>query len=77
MTSYLESFSPWNSRSTTPKPGPKQSQAQGKESDLPQEGQLQQHIDHTVTHRHGISLRDYPEDCPKSLIKWFYAVDVG
>lgn len=31
--------------------------------------------DHIVTHRHRLSLRSYPEDCPPLKVRWFYAVD--
>ena len=35
-----------------------------------------QGIDHSVSHHHHISARDYPVGCPRSSIRWFYAVDV-
>lgn len=69
---FLDSISPWTSRSTTPKPG----QGKGDDSCSPQTPVKQQSIDHTISHRHRLSLRDYPEDCPKSNVRWFYAVDV-
>ncbi|GAQ47239.1 DDHD domain protein [Aspergillus niger] len=31
--------------------------------------------DHTVSHRHGLSPRRYPKDCPPLKVRWFYAVD--
>ncbi|KAL2842965.1 DDHD domain-containing protein [Aspergillus pseudoustus] len=31
--------------------------------------------DHTVSHRHRLSLRHYPADCPLLKVRWFYAVD--
>ncbi|KAL3456318.1 DDHD domain-containing protein [Aspergillus heterothallicus] len=31
--------------------------------------------DHTVSHRHRLSLRQYPLDCPPLKVRWFYAVD--
>ncbi|KAL2783020.1 DDHD domain-containing protein [Aspergillus keveii] len=31
--------------------------------------------DHTVSHRHRLSLRQYPADCPPVRVRWFYAVD--
>ena len=69
---FLESISPWGSRSTTPKPG------QSKVNTSPRLGfNKQQGSDHAVNRRNRLSLRDYPEDCPKSLVKWFYAVDVS
>ncbi len=68
---FLDSISPWPSRSTTPKPGQATNDA-SKTSGLEQS----QGADHTVTHRHRLSRKDYPFDCPKTNIRWFYAVDV-
>jgi hypothetical protein len=31
--------------------------------------------DHTISHRHRLSLRHYPPDCPPLRVRWFYAVD--
>ncbi|KAH0553013.1 hypothetical protein GP486_006791, partial [Trichoglossum hirsutum] len=64
--------SPWqsgpNSRSSTPQPG---GEAMG-------EGILgmQQGGDHTVSHRHWLSLKRYPPDCPPLNVRWFYAADL-
>ena len=73
---FLDSISPWTSRSTTPKPG----QAKG-ESDKVISTALGKHqhtaSDHRVNHRHRLQLRDYPEDCPPLDVRWFYAVDVS
>lgn len=68
--SFLGSISPWNtSRSTTPQPG-------GTDGREKKEGlQRSQGIDHTITHRHHLSLRRYPKDCPPLKTRWFYAVD--
>jgi len=68
---FLESISPWPSRSTTPKPG------QATNDALNTSGlEKSQGADHTVTHRYRLSRKDYPIDCPKTNIRWFYAVDV-
>lgn len=69
---FLESFSPWASRSTTPKP------ADGKDQDT-ETGKLsnQRGTDHTISRLHRLTIKDYPSDCPKANIKWFYAVDVS
>ncbi len=71
-TGFLESFSPWTSRSTTPKPG------DGKEKEV-DTAKLsnQKGIDHSISHRHRLRLKDYPSDCPKANTRWFYAVDVS
>ncbi|KAJ5898605.1 hypothetical protein N7504_008893 [Penicillium tannophilum] len=64
--SFLGSFSPWSTpKSSTPqfdRPGP----------DALQRSQGE---DHTVTHRHRLSQRHYPPDCPPLKVRWFYAVD--
>lgn len=69
---FLDSISPWTSRTNTPKPG----QGKGEDSSTPRAPAKQRSIDHTISHRHRLSLRDYPEDCPKPNVRWFYAVDV-
>lgn len=71
--SFLESISPWPSRSNTPKPEP--DKTDGKTAPAPLE--KSKGDDHTITAHHRLSRKDYPPDCPKSNIKWFYAVDVG
>lgn len=74
MTSagLLESWSPWPSRSNTPKLG--QSKEDGS---APGASSLQQGNDHTLKSRFRFSQRHYPPDCPPAQIKWYYAVDVG
>lgn len=69
--SFLESISPWASRSTTPKPMDSKEQDQESTKISNQKG-----ADHSVNHRHRLSLKDYPSDCPKPNTRWFYAVDV-
>ncbi|KAH0538471.1 hypothetical protein FGG08_004920 [Glutinoglossum americanum] len=67
--------SPWqsgpNSRSSTPRPSQSGNEAAA-------DGQLgmQQGGDHTVSHRHWLSLKKYPPDCPSLNARWFYAIDV-
>ncbi len=72
--SFLGSISPWGpSRSTTPKIGTTSDVAEKSPDGLGR----QQGGDHTVSHRHQLSRRLYPRDCPKLNVRWFYAVDVG
>lgn len=72
--SFLGSISPWGpSRSTTPKLGTTSDVADKSPDGLGK----QQGGDHTVSHRHQLSRRVYPRDCPKLNVRWFYAVDVG
>ncbi len=71
--SFIESISPWGpSRSTTPKLGSSSGDAERTLDGLGK----QQGGDHTVRHRHQLSLRNYPRDCPALNVRWFYAVDV-
>ncbi|KAL9028212.1 MAG: hypothetical protein Q9196_003384, partial [Gyalolechia fulgens] len=67
----LESWSPWPSRSNTPKPG--QSKADGSVATALN---IQQGNDRSLRSRFRFSLRQYPPDCPPSQIQWYYAVDV-
>ena len=73
---FLDSISPWASRASTPKPG--QAKADKVDERLSPSGisQQQQGGDHRISHRHRLSLKNYPEDCPPVNIRWFYAVDV-
>ncbi|KAI9736817.1 MAG: hypothetical protein M1818_005868 [Claussenomyces sp. TS43310] len=70
LSAAVESISPWSTpRSSSPKqvasgsvPGPASRQQQGG--------------DHSLSHRHGLSARRYPKDCPPLNARWFYAVDI-
>lgn len=71
--SYLAKLSPWTGRAPTPKPQP-QPDPDTASGDL---GLKQSKgNDHRVTHRHRLSLRNYPADCPPLLAQWFFATDV-
>ncbi|KAL9128416.1 MAG: hypothetical protein Q9217_002907 [Psora testacea] len=72
---FLEAYSPWTSRSTTPKPGVP-GPAKGEKDDT-KTPKLEQPSgrDHAVNYRHWFSSKDYPKDCPKAAIRWFYATD--
>ena len=65
---FLDTISPWSSRSATPKP-PEKASSSGT-------SQSQQGGDHRVNHRHRLSIREYPDDCPPLNVRWYYAVDV-
>ena len=68
---FLDSISPWSTRSNTPKPG------QGKDLESSKLSN-QQAIDHSIGHHHHrLSLQQYPKDCPPTQVRWFYAVDVS
>jgi hypothetical protein len=72
--SGVTAFSPWGSRSTTPKP---KENSDG-DGDLAEtaKGKHRQGGDHAVSNRHRLSLRNYPKDCPPLLVQWYHAVDV-
>lgn len=69
---FLDSISPWSSRSTTPKPP----QSKGGDSNSELNPLNLQNKDHVISRLQRLSSQDYPLDCPKATIKWFYAVDV-
>ncbi len=72
--SFLGSISPWGpSRSTTPKPGSTSADVEKYPDGLGK----QQGGDHAVNHRHHVSIKLYPRDCPALNVRWYYAVDVG
>lgn len=73
---FLDSISPWSSRSGTPNPIEKQAI---EKVSPPTDQALSSQIsgsDHRVSHRKRLSIRDYPDDCPPLNVRWFYAVDV-
>lgn len=70
---FLGSFSPWGSRSATPKPDADEKQA----ADIQSAHLIRKsENDHSVPNRPRIHPKDYPLDAPKSSIRWFHAVDV-
>ena len=73
---FLEAYSPWSSRSTSPKPGtPSQEKEKAKDdSNTIQKGHLAP-PDHSISNRSPLSSQDYPKDCPKLMARWFYATD--
>ena len=76
-TGFLDSISPWASRSSTPKPGQLKGEKPDERISPGNIGkQQQQGGDHRISHRHRLSLKSYPEDCPSLSARWFYAVDV-
>ena len=71
LTAGINKISPWGSRSPASKP------VQSSEGDItnlklkqPRGG------DHRISHRRGLSLKNYPRDCPPLLVQWFHAVDI-
>ena len=74
--SFLEAYSPWSSRSTTPKPGtPGQEKEKVKDEGDNSVKSNTVTLDHSVSSRNQISARNYPKDCPKLIARWFYATD--
>ncbi|KAK5115787.1 hypothetical protein LTR62_000876 [Meristemomyces frigidus] len=67
--SYLSRLSPWSASPAAP---PKKDEKVKHEPLL----QQQKGSDHAVTHKHRLSLRKYPRDCPPVRPCWFHAVDV-
>ena len=78
--SGLASYSPWGSRSSTPRLGPQDQNINNnnggsKKADEPS-FEPQRGGDHSISRRHRLSLRQYPRDCPPLNVKWFHAVDI-
>ncbi|KAI9668390.1 MAG: hypothetical protein M1831_001144 [Alyxoria varia] len=77
LSETLNNLSPWSSRSTTPKMVQEKSGeagAAGKGSAAAPP--VKRGGDHRVSHRHRLSLKSYPKDCPKLDVQWFHAIDV-
>ncbi|RHZ58479.1 uncharacterized protein CDV56_108063 [Aspergillus thermomutatus] len=64
--SFLGAISSWNASRNTKAP---------LNNDGPDVLPRSQGEDHTISHRHRLSLRHYPPDCPPLRVRWFYAVD--
>jgi hypothetical protein len=74
LSGITSSFSPWGSRSATPKPGPqRENDATGADPAIP----ANRTNDHTVSHRHRLFKNQYPKDCPPLAVQWYHAVDVS
>ncbi|KAF2011943.1 DDHD-domain-containing protein [Aaosphaeria arxii CBS 175.79] len=75
LSAGITAFSPWGSRSTTPKPPPT---TQNEEEDKSHASGMgtQRGGDHSVSRRPRLSLRKYPADCPPLNVRWFHAVDI-
>ncbi|KAI9724757.1 MAG: hypothetical protein M1812_000032 [Candelaria pacifica] len=73
LSAGINAISPWGSRTSSPKPAP------AAVVEAPVDDASLRNLrrgDHTISHRHSISLKNYPRDCPSVNVKWFYAVDV-
>lgn len=68
LVDTISAFSPWSSRSATPKPPEETSTAVS---------EAQRGGDHTSNHKRKISLKSYPPDCPSLNVQWYHAVDVA
>lgn len=76
--SYLAKLTPWGGRSSpAPRPAPVANPGSDAESASGDLGLKQtKGSDHRVSHRHRLSSRSYPKDCPPLLPQWFFATDV-
>ncbi|KAI9791152.1 MAG: hypothetical protein M1835_000518 [Candelina submexicana] len=72
LSAGINAISPWGSRTSSPKP----TQAAALEATVEDANYSRlRREDHTISHMHSISLKNYPRDCPSINVKWFYAVD--
>ncbi|KAK5119505.1 hypothetical protein LTR85_007605 [Meristemomyces frigidus] len=67
--SYLSKLSPWN-RSPAVQP------SKGKDGEPDPLRHQKKGADHLISHKHRLSQRQYPKDCPPMRPCWFHAVDV-
>ncbi|KAF2711587.1 DDHD-domain-containing protein [Pleomassaria siparia CBS 279.74] len=74
----INALSPWGSRSSTPKAPLTPKTPKEKDEAKPQFPDMgpQRASDHTISRRHGLSLKKYPKDCPPLAVRWFHAVDI-
>ncbi|EMC95971.1 hypothetical protein BAUCODRAFT_70900 [Baudoinia panamericana UAMH 10762] len=70
-SSYLSKLSPW-SRSRSPSIPP----SKGRDGESEPLQHQKKGADHVISHKHRLSLRKYPRDCPPVRPCWFHAVDV-
>jgi hypothetical protein len=79
LSAGITAFSPWGSRSTTPKPPQQQPPPQNEDEEKrAASGRgAQRGGDHSINRRPRLSLKKYPSDCPPLAVRWFHAVDVG
>ena len=75
-TGFLGAYSPWSSRSTTPKSAEaaNEKQRSKEEGDAATKASSNAAEQAFITH-YKLSSRDYPKDCPKLNARWFYATD--
>ncbi|KAG9547211.1 DDHD-domain-containing protein, partial [Aureobasidium melanogenum] len=71
LAAGINRLSPWGPRSPVTKPQDTSDQSSGDIGLRQQRGG-----DHKVSHRHRLSLKRYPRDCPPLRVQWFFAVDV-
>ena len=72
LAAGINRLSPWGPRSPVTKPQQDTSEQSSGDIGLKQ----QRGGDHKVSHRHRLSLKRYPRDCPPMRVQWFFAVDV-
>lgn len=72
--SYLSKLSPasWSRSPTLPPAKGKNGEPEAEPALLNQK----KGVDHVVSHRHRLSSRTYPRDCPPLRPQWFHAVDI-
>ena len=74
--SFLDTYSPWSSRSATPKPAETAESKEKVKDDTTETLKGNKALpDHATTGRWHLSAKDYPKDCPTLLTRWFYATD--
>ncbi|CAD0107457.1 unnamed protein product [Aureobasidium uvarum] len=77
LAAGINRLSPWGPRSPATPRSPVAKPQDASEQSSSDVGLRQQRGgDHKVSHRHRLSLKRYPRDCPPMRVQWFFAVDV-
>jgi hypothetical protein len=73
LSSAVESINPWAAKRTS---SPASTLKKEDAVEPPPNKASSDPGDHATTHLYGLSLRNYPDDCPPLNVQWFHAVDV-
>ncbi|CAH0026548.1 unnamed protein product [Clonostachys rhizophaga] len=73
LSSAVESINPWAAKRTS---SPASTLKKEDAVEPPPNKASSDPGDHATTHLYGLSLRNYPDDCPPLSVQWFHAVDV-
>jgi hypothetical protein len=76
--SGLAQFSPWSSRSATPKPPTINREGDAATTAPPppeRDATTNRAMDHSISLKFRLSKKQYPKDCPPLAVQWYHATD--